>query len=61
MANTKLFAFRIPNDLMVELKRVANHEDRTVSNLLNRIVRLYLTSYAAQNARERVMAETEGE
>ena len=33
MANTKLFAFRIPNDLMVELKRVANHEDRTVSNL----------------------------
>ena len=61
MANTKLFAFRIPNDLMVELKRVANHEDRTVSNLLNRIVRLYLTSYAAQNARERVLAETEGE
>ena len=59
MANTKLFAFRIPNDLMVELKRVANHEDRTVSNLLNRIVRLYLTSYAAQNARERVLGEGE--
>ena len=59
MANTKLFAFRIPNDLMVELKRVANHEDRTVSNLLNRIIRLYLTSYAAQNARERVLTETE--
>ena len=48
MANTKLFAFRIPNDLLVELKRVANHEDRSVSNLLNRIIRLYLTSYAAQ-------------
>ena len=61
MANTKLFAFRIPNDLLVELKRVANHEDRTVSNLLNRIVRQYLTSYAAQNARERALAETEGE
>ena len=59
MANTKLFAFRIPNDLLVELKRVANHEDRTVSNLLKRIVRQYLTSCAAQEARERVLAETE--
>ena len=44
MANTTQIAFRIPNDLLVELKRVANHEDRTVSNLLNRIVRQYLTS-----------------
>ena len=59
MANTTQLAFRIPNDLLVELKRVANHEDRTVSNLLNRIIRLYLTSYAAQNARERVLAEAE--
>ena len=61
MANTTQIAFRIPNDLLVELKRVAIHEDRTVSNLLNRIVRQYLTSCAAQEARERVLAEGEGE
>ena len=61
MANTTQIAFRIPNDLLVELKRVANHEDRTVSNLLNRIVRQYLTTCAAtKEARERVLAESEG-
>ena len=43
MANTTQIAFRIPNDLLDKLKSVAKHEDRTVSNLLNRIVRHYLT------------------
>ena len=61
MANTTQIAFRIRNDLLSDLKSIAQHEDRTLSNLLNRIIRHYLTSYAAQNARERVLTETEGE
>ena len=59
MANTTQIAFRVRNDLLLDLKSIAQHEDRTVSNLLNRIVRHYLTSYAAQNARERALAEGE--
>ena len=44
MAKTTQIALRVPNDLLAKLRCVAQSEDRTVSNLLNRIIRLYLTS-----------------
>ena len=44
MADTTQISFRIPNDLLSRLRTVAQHEDRTVSNLLNRIVRHYFTT-----------------
>ena len=44
MPDTTQISFRISSDLLSGLKRVAQQEDRTVSNLLNRIVRHYLTS-----------------
>ena len=45
MADTTQISFRISNDLLSRLRMVAKQEDRTMSNLLNRIVRHYLTSY----------------
>ena len=44
MANTTQISFRIPNDLLSRLRIVAQHQDRTVSNLLSRIARHYLTT-----------------
>ena len=44
MADTTQISFRISNDLLSRLRMVAQQEDRTMSNLLNRIVRHYLTS-----------------
>ena len=44
MPKTTQIAFRIPDDMLAGLKSLARSEDRTVSNLLNRIIRLYLTS-----------------
>ena len=65
MAETTQISFRISNDLLSALKWIAQEEDRSAANVLNRIVRHYLASHpspqqetkAAQRARERVLRE----
>ena len=58
MANTVQISFRIHSELLSDLKRIAEEEDRSVSNLLNRIIRQYLTSKVKPETRA---AEGEGE
>lgn len=38
MANTKLLAFRLPDEIRAELKATAEKEGRTMSNMILRLI-----------------------
>jgi predicted transcriptional regulator len=47
MANDRLFSFRLPSDVLDELERVAESEDRTIADIVRRAIRREIAPPAA--------------